>query len=681
MDNLFQMPADGWVQIAAMGEFPHKPSGKVQIIDARACAEMVDAFTQDALAPNFGGVLIDQDHFSLDPEKSSEAMGWITALEARDDGLWAQVRWTDSGRAAVEGGRYRFISPVWTMADCAKLGEKKIRPRRLKNCALTNDPNIKGMAPLSNRAAPEDVAGWVKKPEPTPPPPRPIVSNRTARAIGRASLAARGVYILPGGDFAIVNRRPLSRQQEIAIIMKTRAQGMTGPQGAHGAQGMTGPQGTHGAQGLLPTQNTNPIASPANDDAPAPTTGHSWSKTTWEAKLTAQNVRKLADYIRKSAAYSAQKKRQSAQSVIMEAMRPLPNRGAMPDDPGRAMFARMSAGGAPGRGRTSAGELPGDVGAADASVSPQAGSYGDAGTAGPQGQTSSTPDPFRPSIGITESVRESAARVALRQQNIENLEATRQAAPVPAKRDLVDTGALRADLMKQGKGPTEILEALRNAESQNASVKQTAAALRAMARRAYPGRPDKQKKYIDDFLQEQDDAFNKALAAWKRDDDKISRAIVKEKVAISEEEIRAREEMNRSAVRQMKMDASTEARAATEAARLERQQAAIRADVEKRAATAAATKARDEYKAAEAAAREGDPVRRAKADKAKRALYWGEVAAGNVAAAAALFPQANTAGNAAVVKRIQDALSAAGDDTKARTTHRNALALITTKQP
>jgi len=34
---------------------------------------------------------------------SSEAAGWITELESRDTGLWARVRWSDAGLAAVRG--------------------------------------------------------------------------------------------------------------------------------------------------------------------------------------------------------------------------------------------------------------------------------------------------------------------------------------------------------------------------------------------------------------------------------------------------------------------------------------------------------------------------------------------------------------------------------------------------
>jgi len=148
----FEMPESGWYQIAPLGEFPHSPSGVVQVVDAAACVSMVNRFGEESRVENFAGLLIDFDHFSLDEKNKSEAAGWITELQNRDSGLWAKIRWSDLGEDAVKGGRYRFLSPVWTRADCEDLGNGRVRPVRLLNAAVTNDPNLKGMVPLSNRS-------------------------------------------------------------------------------------------------------------------------------------------------------------------------------------------------------------------------------------------------------------------------------------------------------------------------------------------------------------------------------------------------------------------------------------------------------------------------------------------------------------------------------------------------
>ena len=146
----FELPPDGWYQISSTGDFPHRERKLTQVIDSDSCAAMAAAFQKEASIPNFAGLLVDFDHDSLNPDKRSEAAGWITALEARPTGLWAQIRWSDEGAKAVTGGRYRFISPVWRQDECADLGNSRVRPLHLINAGLTNDPNISGMVPLSN---------------------------------------------------------------------------------------------------------------------------------------------------------------------------------------------------------------------------------------------------------------------------------------------------------------------------------------------------------------------------------------------------------------------------------------------------------------------------------------------------------------------------------------------------
>lgn len=152
----FRLPDDGWYHIAPFGEFPHSGACVIQVIDQEACIAMAARFAADAKTLNFPGLLVDFDHCSLDGEKRSEAAGWILGLENRENGLWAQIRWSDLGEDTVKGGRYRFLSPVWARSDCVDLGADpmsgldRVRPIRILNAAVTNDPNLKGMVPLSN---------------------------------------------------------------------------------------------------------------------------------------------------------------------------------------------------------------------------------------------------------------------------------------------------------------------------------------------------------------------------------------------------------------------------------------------------------------------------------------------------------------------------------------------------
>jgi len=80
----FEMPADGWYQLAPVGEFPHAACGVVQVVDRDACDAMANKFKAEAAVENFAGLLVDFDHFSLDGEKRSEAAGWITDLAMRN---------------------------------------------------------------------------------------------------------------------------------------------------------------------------------------------------------------------------------------------------------------------------------------------------------------------------------------------------------------------------------------------------------------------------------------------------------------------------------------------------------------------------------------------------------------------------------------------------------------------
>ena len=148
----FDFNEDAWIHVTPLGEFAHAGAGVVQVIDSEALKAITDDFKAKAGTENFPGLLVDFDHFSMDTDKPSEAAGWISALRADAEGLWAKVRWTSKGRESVEGGEYRLVSPVFPKPSlCEDLGENRIRPRQLQSVALTNEPNIKGARPLTNR--------------------------------------------------------------------------------------------------------------------------------------------------------------------------------------------------------------------------------------------------------------------------------------------------------------------------------------------------------------------------------------------------------------------------------------------------------------------------------------------------------------------------------------------------
>ena len=168
-----QLPDDGWYQIEVAGEHINRAAGIVQLLDAAAFDAIVNRFKLDAAKPNFAGLLIDQDHFSLDPEKSTESFGWLMEVRNRDGQLEGRIEWTDIGEPAVKSKRYKFFSTVYAQKDVEKVGTRMIqnrayplvRPLALDRLALTNDPNNKGGKPISNRGGKD--AGAADENQPT----------------------------------------------------------------------------------------------------------------------------------------------------------------------------------------------------------------------------------------------------------------------------------------------------------------------------------------------------------------------------------------------------------------------------------------------------------------------------------------------------------------------------------
>ena len=147
ISNRFTVAKDDWIHLAPVGTHSH-PKNLLQVVDERSLDSMVANFkSKKENDPTFPGLLLDFDHKSQDG--NTEAGGWIMNLQKRDNGLWGQVKWSNSGKEAVEGGKYRLISPVWKRSDCEDLGGTKIRPLVLDSAALTNDPNMKGLVPIS----------------------------------------------------------------------------------------------------------------------------------------------------------------------------------------------------------------------------------------------------------------------------------------------------------------------------------------------------------------------------------------------------------------------------------------------------------------------------------------------------------------------------------------------------
>lgn len=186
LNREFQHPADGWYQIEALGHHRNRAAGLVQVVDAAAATAIVSRFNTEAAAGQLRHgheMLIDHEHFSDQPDQETRAYGWLQELQNRDDGIYGRIRWTSTGRAAVDGGDYRFFSTEYDPADLRVLnagdsgldlgsgGRPKtpdarrqtpalVRPLRLAGLTLTNMNNNRGQRPITNRGtAAEAPAG------------------------------------------------------------------------------------------------------------------------------------------------------------------------------------------------------------------------------------------------------------------------------------------------------------------------------------------------------------------------------------------------------------------------------------------------------------------------------------------------------------------------------------------
>lgn len=174
LNREFKHPEDGWYHLEPIGEHPNTRAGIVLVIDEKSILAMSNRFNAEAAQENFPGMLIDIDHFKLNEAKETRAMGWLMETQARPDGLYGRIRWSNTGRAAVDGGDYRFFSTEYEFKDSVAVEapgkkEKHLRPQRLAGLTLTNDPNNRGGKPITNNFPGRSGSGDQRQQGGTPP--------------------------------------------------------------------------------------------------------------------------------------------------------------------------------------------------------------------------------------------------------------------------------------------------------------------------------------------------------------------------------------------------------------------------------------------------------------------------------------------------------------------------------
>jgi phage I-like protein len=128
-----------WIRVLPLGRVELADHREPFMVDEASLKSLVEAFRSRGI-----DLVIDYEHQSLQGERAPAA-GWIKDLEARPDGLWARVDWTQQAREYLEKKEYRYFSPV------LRLDPETRKPTALMHVGLTNVPAINHLPPLVAR--------------------------------------------------------------------------------------------------------------------------------------------------------------------------------------------------------------------------------------------------------------------------------------------------------------------------------------------------------------------------------------------------------------------------------------------------------------------------------------------------------------------------------------------------
>lgn len=132
-------PNSSWMQAFPVGEYKHPVYGKIKMTFDRA-KKMASNVIRKVRGID---IAIDYGH-----DSGGIAAGWVSSAEARPDGLWLFVDWTDDAATDIRSGKYRYFSPefvdVW---EHPETGEKF--KDVLLGGGLTNRPFLKNIMPVN----------------------------------------------------------------------------------------------------------------------------------------------------------------------------------------------------------------------------------------------------------------------------------------------------------------------------------------------------------------------------------------------------------------------------------------------------------------------------------------------------------------------------------------------------
>lgn len=133
--------ADGepldWIKLLPIGRFAGRDGrGPYEVADQAHAEQIIAASLKGDLEP-----VVDYDHQTdlaavKDVGGTAPASGWIKEMEARADGIWGRIEWTEKAKAALHAREYRYFSPVFPHSKSTG------RVMAILRGGLTNKPNL-----------------------------------------------------------------------------------------------------------------------------------------------------------------------------------------------------------------------------------------------------------------------------------------------------------------------------------------------------------------------------------------------------------------------------------------------------------------------------------------------------------------------------------------------------------
>ncbi|UMM63817.1 phage protease [Aristophania vespae] len=119
-----------WVHLLPSGSFSAAGGSRT------LRAEELHAIIRESMKQ--GKIVLDENHstdLAAPRGKTAPAMGWITAMQVRDDGIWGRVEWTNRGKNIMADKAYRAISPVLK-------SDYRGQVIQIMRASLTNNPDL-----------------------------------------------------------------------------------------------------------------------------------------------------------------------------------------------------------------------------------------------------------------------------------------------------------------------------------------------------------------------------------------------------------------------------------------------------------------------------------------------------------------------------------------------------------